>query len=306
MEWKQLTYFLQVAKEENLSKTAKKLHISQPSLSQTIKRLEEEMGYPLFRREGKHIRLNESGKILMRTVMEMQELMDNTRMKLEELNGVNHPEVSIYIGCASTLLPELLGHLRACAPNVQYRIHQWNGSEEEKVDDIQILAGNPWETKEDVKEEALKGTWEVLLEEDLLLALPAGHPLLQKAKITWEDLSQEEFISLNHHWELTREITREMNRNHFQPKITMWVDNPNLLRELLKAHMGIAFVPAITWHSFAGEEVKMRPVENCRMVRCIYLHTTFGKHLTAEQKQCMRLIREFFVNKKQESNMETE
>lgn len=274
------------AKQENLSRAAEILHTSQPSLSQTIKRLEEELGYVLFDREGKHIRLNESGRIMAQTVTQMEELMYNTRLKLEEMNGRDHPEVSIYIGCASTLLPELLQFLRKRSPQVQYRIHQWNMEEHGREDGIQILAS------------ADQGG-EVLLEEEILLALPKEHSLLMREHILLEDLTNEEFISLNEKWELGRVLKREMENHLFVPRVTMRVDNPNLMRELLRAQMGIAFTPGISWHSFAGEEVVMRRVEDCPMRRKIYLHTRPGMYLTREYRECIQGIREFFTVKKQ-------
>ena len=61
MELTQLKYFLEAAKTENLSKAARDLHISQPSLSKAIQKLEEELGTPLFQRSGRHLRLNQNG-----------------------------------------------------------------------------------------------------------------------------------------------------------------------------------------------------------------------------------------------------
>lgn len=285
MEWNQLQKFLAVAREENMSKAAELLDTSQPSLSQTIKRLEEELGYELFVREGKRIRLNESGKVMMQTVIQMDELMQNTRLRLEELNGMKHSEVSIHIGTASTLLPELLLYLKKRNPQIQYRIHQWKAENPDVEDDIQILAGSIGNPRND----------EILLIEEILLALPANHSLLKKEKILLSDLKQEEFINLNEHWELGREITREMNRRLFTPKMTMLVDNPNMMRELLKYHLGIAFVPSVSWHDFAGEEIIIRPVEDFELKRAIYLRTKPRKYLTREQKECILGIKEFFA-----------
>ena len=68
MEQLPLKYFEIVAKTLNISKAAEQLFISQSSLSQTIKRLETEVGYPLFDRNGKHITLNENGIIFLNCV----------------------------------------------------------------------------------------------------------------------------------------------------------------------------------------------------------------------------------------------
>ena len=290
MEWNQLQKFMVVAKEEHFSRAAEMLNMTQPSLSQTIKRLEEELGYPLFLRNGKKIRLNESGRIFLQTVMQMNELMQNTRTQLEELNGRAHTNVSILFTTASKLLPELLLYLKKRNPETQYHIHQWQAEKEGFEDDIQILSSDLEHT------EHLPEVEDVLLREEILLALPQNHPLLDKEKIILSDLVQEEFISLNEYWQLGKEIIAAMERVSFVPKATMIVDNPNMMRELLKARLGIAFVPSVSWDAFAGDEIVLRSVEGINLSRYIYLRTKPRKYLTREQKECIQGIMEFFAN----------
>lgn len=288
MEWSQLQKFIVAAREENFSRAAEKLHMTQPALSQMIKRMEDELGYQLFSREGKKISLNVSGRIFLQAVMQMDELMENTKMKLEEMNQIEHPNVTIHFSTASRLLPELLLYLKKRNPRTQYHIHQWQGERDVYEADIQILsrpAGSmPGFTGGNV-----------LLTEQILLALPKNHDLLQKKLITLHDLVQEEFISLNESWELGRTIKEAMEAFFFEPMTTMEVDNPNMMRELLKAHLGIAFVPAVSWGAFAGDEIVLRKVEEVNLSRCIYLWAKPGKYLTKEQKECICGIKEFFA-----------
>lgn len=310
MEWSQLQKFMVVAGEENFSRAAELLNMTQPSLSQTIKRLEEELGYQLFLREGKKIRLNESGRIFLQTVVQMDELMQNTKIKLEEINGVSHPNVSIHFSTASKLLPELLIYLKKRNPQTQYQIHQWQAGGNRCEDDIQILSGALGNThyiemakQADMQEECAESQVkesEILLTEKILLAIPKNHVLSKREKITLRDLMQEEFINLNEHWELGREIKEAMERLFFVPKATMIVDNPNMMRELLKAQLGIAFVPSISWDAFGGDEIVLRSVEGVDLSRYIYLRTRNRKYLTKEQKECIRGIKEFFAYKYRE------
>ena len=294
MEWNQLQRFLEVAKEENFSKAANKLQVSQPALSQMIKRLEEELGYPLFVRDGKHIRLNESGWIFMQAVAQMEMSMQNTRLRLEELNGIHHPEVAVRFSSASTILPQLLLYLKERNPQIRYRIYQLQREDDTEIADICIAAGPVG--MEIPREKGGKKENTILLEEEILLALPKNHILNRKKNLTMADLGSEEFICLNEQWELGREISAELNKLLFTPKMTMFVDNPNMMRELLKAGLGIAFVPAISWKSFAGEEIVLRPVEGFRLKRNIYLQTGTSKYITKEQKECIHGIKEFFSN----------
>lgn len=294
MELNQLRCFRLVAEMENISRAAKLLHISQPSLSQTIRRLEQEMGYPLFRRDGKRIELNRSGEILMEAVARMEEILEQAKRAIEEENGNRHPVVSIHMGCASMLLPDLLRYLREHNPGVQYVIRQWNQGQSGQDVDIHILAGEP-ETED-----------QRLLEERICLAIPKNHPLAEKRKIYLHDLKQAEFISLNQDWTLPRIIGSAMEQKGFEPNITMWVDNPNLLRELLKDHIGIAFVPETSWRAFAGEEVRIRPVEDCPMKRTIYMKIERSETGSREQRECAEGIRNFFQKKLEREQEEKE
>ena len=206
------------------------------------------------------------------------------------MNGRAHTNVSILFTTASKLLPELLLYLKKRNPETQYHIHQWQAEKEGFEDDIQILSSDLEHT------EHLPEVEDVLLREEILLALPQNHPLLDKEKIILSDLVQEEFISLNEYWQLGKEIKAAMERVSFVPKATMIVDNPNMMRELLKARLGIAFVPSVSWDAFAGDEIVLRSVEGINLSRYIYLRTKPRKYLTREQKECIQGIMEFFAN----------
>lgn len=290
MEWNQLQKFMIAAKEENFSRAAELLNMTQPSLSQAIKRLEEELGFQLFLRNGKKISLNESGRIFLQAVEQMDALMKDTKTRLEELNGMRHPNVSLHFSAASKLLPELLLYLKTRNPGIQYHVHQWQTENEGDEDDIRILSSAL------ERPDKLPEVSDVLLFETILLALPKDHALLQKETIVLGDLIQEEFICLNEYWKLGKEIKEAMERICFIPKATMVVDNPNMMRELLKARLGIAFVPSVSWDAFAGDEIVLRPVEGIELSRYIYLHTKPRKYLTKEQKECIQGIKEFFSN----------
>lgn len=285
MEWNQLQKFLVVAREENFSRAAAQLNMTQPSLSQTIKRLETELGYQLFIRDGKKIRLNESGKLFLQTIIEMNELMENTRLKLEEMNNIHHPKVTILFATASKQLPDLLLYLKKRNPQTQYQIHQWQKDKNFDDVDIQLLSCT--------QTEHLLDSDEILLNERILLALPDKHPLLYKDKIFVKDLQHEDFISLNEYWELGRIVKREMERNLVEPNETMVVDNPNMLRELLNAQLGIAFVPTLSWDNL-GKNITLREVEGIHLNRTIYLRAKPHKYLTQEQKECISGIKEYF------------
>lgn len=109
MELLQLQYFRELARNGHLSRTAEALHIAQPSLSQTIKRLESEVGIPLFDRVCNRIVLNDSGRIFLKYTDQIFAALDHAALELEEIQGREEKTVTLYICSASMFLPEIVG-----------------------------------------------------------------------------------------------------------------------------------------------------------------------------------------------------
>ena len=83
---KKLLYFVEVCKTENISTAAKNLFIAQPALSKTIQDLETDLGYPLFERQGRHILLNENGRLFYQYAVQIVATYDNARRALDIYN----------------------------------------------------------------------------------------------------------------------------------------------------------------------------------------------------------------------------
>ena len=125
MELRVLRYFLAVAREENITKAAALLHVTQPTLSRQLMQLEDELGVQLFRRSQYRVILTEDGMLLRRRAQEIVELADKAERELQhhetELTG------EVAIGCgesvAMTFLSEHIRAFRALHPQVQFRIY---------------------------------------------------------------------------------------------------------------------------------------------------------------------------------------
>ena len=90
MEIQQLRYFLEVARLGNMTKAAEKLHIAQPALSQSIKRLEQDLGAPVFQRNGKRIQLNHAGNVLLKKIQPIMETLNDLPFLIQDASGVAH------------------------------------------------------------------------------------------------------------------------------------------------------------------------------------------------------------------------
>lgn len=100
MELRVLRYFLEVAREENVTHAAQRLHVSQPTLSRQIKELEDELGKKLFTRSNYNIKLTEEGMLLRKRAEDILEMADKTLAEFKSLDEINGGD--IHIGCAES------------------------------------------------------------------------------------------------------------------------------------------------------------------------------------------------------------
>ncbi|MBS6677970.1 MAG: LysR family transcriptional regulator [Clostridiales bacterium] len=100
MELRVLRYFLEVARQENITHAANQLHVSQPTLSRQIKELEEELGKKLFTRSNYSIKLTEEGMLLRKRAEDIIEMVDKTTEEFHSLDEINGGD--IHIGCAES------------------------------------------------------------------------------------------------------------------------------------------------------------------------------------------------------------
>ena len=187
MEIKSLRYFLAVAREENMTRAAEQLHVSQPTLSKTIKALEEELGQKLFERHSFSIRLTDEGILLRKRAADLVELSDKITAEFNSLGDITGGD--IYFGLAESYQ---IRHLARVIKNFtedypDFRYHITSGDTEqvtEKLDkgvlDFAVLVEPPDETKYDSIVMPETDRWGLLM--------PENDPLTKKKAIKFDDL----------------------------------------------------------------------------------------------------------------------
>ena len=187
MEIRVLKYFLAVAREENITRAAALLHITQPTLSRQLMQMEEELGIKLFRRSKHSIVLTEEGMLLRRRAQEIVDLAEKTEKELlyQEENIVGE----IAIGCGETKnmkpLSEMIASFQQQYPNVSFDIYTAIADDvKEKLNHGILDMGLLLEPVEISKYHFVK----MPFKEVLNILMRQDNPLAQKQKITPHDL----------------------------------------------------------------------------------------------------------------------
>ena len=187
MELRVLRYFLAVAREENITKAAALLHVTQPTLSRQLMQLEDELGVKLFRRSQYRVVLTDDGMLLRRRAQEIVELADKAERELQHLDTDLTGEVAI--GCGEsvgmTFLSAHIREFRRLHRQVQFRIYSANADDIKERIEKGLLDMGLLTEPVDIGRYAFlrtpqKDRWGVLL--------PKEHPLAQKSAVTPKDL----------------------------------------------------------------------------------------------------------------------
>lgn len=191
MNLSQLYYFQIVAEEEHISRAAEKLHISQPSLSTTIHRLEAELDTPLFDHRGRNIFLNEAGKKLLEHVNYIFNQIDLLEKDLNEQNFYLAHGLTMAVNNSSFLegwLSEfIINHDNARI--TQYTMAESNMLSALENETIDIAIGNFSNIPPDISSR-------VLTKDEYMVAIPPSHPLSIKKDLCFNDFCKEPFSSL--------------------------------------------------------------------------------------------------------------
>ncbi|SOB76820.1 transcriptional regulator, LysR family [Marinobacter sp. LV10R510-11A] len=190
----ELRYVVTLARERHFGRAAERCHVSQPTLSVAVKKLEDELGVPLFERSKSSIRVTETGQ---RIVEQAQRVLDQVGvirdMAQDGKSQLNSPlKVGAIYTIGPYLFPHLLPELRRAAPDMPLYIEEnYTANLRQKLRQSEldaIIIALPFEEAEVLTLP--------LYDEPFVVLLPADHPLAKKEQITGDELSREQLLLL--------------------------------------------------------------------------------------------------------------
>lgn len=242
MELQQLRYFVAVAETENFTRAAERTHVSQPSLSQQILKLEKEIGHKLFHRLGRKAVLTEAGSAFLDRARRILFEVENAAKELGD-----HPSLGrrITVGAVQTVMPYLMtpfiAQLRESHPNLLVNAQEdFRGNLVRAVVEGELdLAIVPLPVKDH------RISIEPMLIEPLLLVVGKHHPIASRSEISIRDLAEETFVSLGDSSALATQIRTFFGDQKFQPRIGFRCSQVATLKQFVASGLGIALLPQL-------------------------------------------------------------
>jgi DNA-binding transcriptional LysR family regulator len=253
MTSKELLYMITVADEKSISKAARKLYMAQPSLSQSIQRIEESVGTPLFHRTNSGLTLTFAGERYYHMAAEILKRYEDFEMEISDINNLKagkiHVGITNHLGTLT--LARVLPKYREICPHIELFIHE----ETSAVLEHMLMAGEidfaimhaPLEMRESQIQ------YDILSRDPFVIAIAPDHPLIQKANLVkgypypvldLKLLKNENFLML-HKTQRIRQITDAVldRAGIHQPRITLTLRNFETAQLLAAQGLGITLIP---------------------------------------------------------------
>lgn len=241
MNVEDLEWFVALAEDPNMTRVAEALHTTQPTLSRSLGRLEQEVGAPLFDRVHRRLRLNPSGEVLLRharrSLLELRAATEHIRALRDPDRGT--VRLGFLHSVATWLAPELIRGFRARAPQVQFVLTQAAGYEltslvsEGKVD-LAVTGPRP---------DAAGLGWHEIHREELCLVVPRDHRLADRDRVGIAEAVGEPFIMLGASFGLRRLTDDLLAQVGADPAVAFESAEIATMESLAAAGLGVTVVP---------------------------------------------------------------
>lgn len=264
MELLQLRYFLAVAESEHMTNTAKLLHIAQPALTQSIHRLEQELGVSLFERAGRGIRLSPAGAYVRDRVKPAMETLENVARDVQLFQQGEQGVVRVGVHAASGVAIDGIAAYSELNPHVSFEITQ---DERERHRDVIVTTITPRGSS--TVENAVEKT---PFSERIGIAVPASSALGDTASLA--DFANERFIALAGSRRFREVCDTFCARRAFTPHIAFESDNPLVVKKMIGLGLGVGFWPDHSWGDLDPKSCRLVHLQEPEFTRDVIVAKT--------------------------------
>lgn len=263
MDIKQLKYFMTVAETKNYSHAAKHLFVTQPTLSQSIKKLETELNAPLFSQSGRHLHLTQAGQVLYERGRKLVNYFDQTVAAIQRLH--QGEKESIRIGLTSLFAIQFMKEIStfiATHSTIEVVLIQ-DGSRRlqelllEGRIDLGLLSFPSLDPS--ITIEPLTTSTQGY---KVSVVMPTTHPLATLDQISLKDLEGCQISSLNEHYMLGEMLPRRCQALGFQPNIVFKHNDWEVILHSLQALEALTILPSEFQNLSQLEDLVWKPLQD--------------------------------------------
>lgn len=287
MELFQLQYFLKAAEREGFTRAAEELGISQPALSRAIANLEAELGQPVFERQGRKVALTDAGRLLQARAQQVLSILDDAKNEITDDGESGRLRIAAIPTIAPYFLPGALQEFSRLHPRATVLIQEdvtenaLRKCAQGEVDAVILALPVPARHLE----------VEELLEEELILVLPAEHALARKRSLTMKDIEPFPFVLLDEAHCLTESIVSFCRQSSFHPIAVERTNQLATVQELVALGHGISMIPAMARELDTSNRRVYRSLADIKPTRKVALcHNPyrFQSKLLVRFRDCVR------------------
>lgn len=280
MELHQLRYFLGVARFRSFTRAAAHEHVAQPSLSQQVRKLEDELGGRLFDRLGRTIALTPLGERFLEHARRVLEEVEGARQEVAELLGLRRGSVSV--GAIPTiapyLLPRALPGFRRAYPGIKVSIREdLTGALVEQLTQGELdlaLLSLPVMRNTLVSERLVK--------EPMFLVVPARHPLARQGsrQVAFAEIASEPLLLLKEGHCFRDDVLQICERARLNPHVAFEAGQFDTLVAMVAAGTGVTLLPEMALPHFRHANIRLLEMAHPKPTRTIGIVRARDKYLT--------------------------
>ena len=285
MEFSQLRYFLEVAKNEHVSKSAQNLHIAQPALTQAIHRLEDELEVPLFKHEGRNIKLTVYGRFFFEKLSPIMQSLEKLPESLRAMAHLEDATIHLNVLAASTLITDALIEYKRANKDLHIQLNQ----NETEFYDICVTTKLFYQQNE--------SDTVYVCTEKIFLAVPNVPRFAGRKSISLKEVQDDSFVALSGSRQLRSICDKYCDEAGIKRNIIFESDSPAAVRNIVSANLGIAFWPKVSWGKLDTKKVLLLQIEDFECSRDILISYKKNKMDCTHVEGLFKFLTEYVAKK---------
>ncbi|ASV68701.1 LysR family transcriptional regulator [Cytobacillus kochii] len=293
MEIRKLKYFITVADEQSFSKAAQILHISQPSLSNAIIKLENDLKMALFKRDTRSIYLTDIGKVFYQRALHIVRQFEHFQLEVAEMaeTGDGHINIGI-IESAKFWLFKVIKEFKNTYPDIHFQFNEVLGQKEVISS---ILEGDVHFTITNQPMHNQLITSHPLYHEPFMLAVYETHPLARKTSVELTDIANQAFIISREGFQTRGDVLQAFMKEQLYPKIEYEIERLETACKMVEEGLGVTILPKSYLDYNPTPHIIGLPITSIFLNRTVYLAYLKDRSMTPAIQKLLNKIRQFEV-----------